>query len=90
MQASGHRAHQYEKAVLDLAEAAALASRIGEQFDGAIVEVAADASKGVVMLREPAVEAGVTSTSTLPLGADVKVTLVEADPVKRVTRFALA
>lgn len=90
MQASGHRAHQYEKAVLDLAEAAALASRIGEQFDGAIVEVAADASKGVVMLREPAVEAGVTSTSTLPLGADVKVTLVEADPGKRVTRFALA
>ena len=42
------------------------------------------------MLREPAVEASVTGNSALPLGADVKVSLVEADPVKRVTRFALA
>jgi len=90
MQASGHRAHQYEKAVLDLAEAAALAARVGEQFDGAIVEVAADARRGVVMLRDPAVEAGVTGSSTLPLGADVKVTLVEADPATRTTRFELA
>ena len=89
MQASGHRANQYEKAVLDLAEAAALAGRVGEQFDGAIVEVAADGGKGVVMLRDPAVEAGVTSARALPLGADVKVTLVEADPVKRATRFEL-
>ncbi|HZX69467.1 MAG TPA: RNB domain-containing ribonuclease [Rhodanobacter sp.] len=90
MQASGHRAHQYEKAVLDLAEAAALAARVGEQFDGAIVEVAADARRGVVMLHDPAVEAGVTGASTLPLGADVKVTLVEADPATRTTRFELA
>lgn len=42
------------------------------------------------MLREPAVEAGVTGSAALPLGADVKVTLVEADPSTRVTRFALA
>lgn len=90
MQASGHRAHQYEKAVLDLAEAAALAARIGEKFAGAIVEVAADASKGTVMLRDPAVEAAVTGPPALQLGADVTVTLVEADPVKRLTRFLLA
>ncbi|MEO6801310.1 MAG: RNB domain-containing ribonuclease [Rhodanobacter sp.] len=89
MQASGHRAHQYEKAVLDLAEAAALAARVGEQFDGAIVEVAADANRGVVMLRDPAVEAGVTGASPLPLGTDVRVTLVEADPETRTTRFEL-
>ena len=90
MQASGHRARQYEQAVLDLAEAAALAARVGEQFDGAIVEVAADASHGVVMLREPAVEAGVSGPPALLLGADVTVTLVEADPATRVTRFVLA
>jgi exoribonuclease R len=90
MQASGHRARQYEQAVLDLAEAAALASRIGEQFDGAIVEVAPDASRGVVMLRDPAVEASVSGASALPLGADVKVTLAEADPATRTTRFVLA
>ncbi|MEO9079775.1 MAG: RNB domain-containing ribonuclease [Rhodanobacter sp.] len=90
MQASGHRARQYEKAVLDLAEAAALAGRVGEQFEGAIVEVASNARKGVVMLRNPAIETGVTADSALALGANVKVTLVEADPAKRVTRFALA
>ncbi|WP_426702264.1 RNB domain-containing ribonuclease [Rhodanobacter sp. Col0626] len=91
MQASGHRASQYEKAVLDLAEAAALAPRVGETFNGAIVEVAANApGKGIVIVRDPAIEASVSSASALPLGADVKVTLVEADPVKRVTRFELA
>lgn len=90
MQASGHRARQYEQAVLDLAEAAALASRVGERFDGAIVEVAADASRGVVVLHEPAVEAAVSGPPALPLGADVRVTLVEADPSTRTTRFVLA
>ena len=91
MQVSAQRARQYEKAVLDLAEAAVLAPRVGEVFDGAIVEVAhGDPGKGVVIVRDPAIEAGVTGHSALPMGADVRVTLVEADPVKRVTRFQLA
>ncbi|OOG63951.1 ribonuclease II [Rhodanobacter sp. B04] len=91
MQASGHRARQYEKAVLDLAEAEVLASRVGESFDGAVVEVMAhDPRKGVVIVRDPAVEAGVSSEAALPLGADVRVTLVEADPGKRLTRFELS
>lgn len=91
MQASGHRASQYERAVLNLAEAAVLAPRVGEVFEGAIVEVAHDdPDKGTVIVRDPAIEAGVSGTSGLPLGADVKVTLVEADPATRVTRFALA
>ena len=91
MQASGHRARQYEKAILDLAEASVLAPRLGETFAGAIVEVAdKDPTCGVVMVRDPAIEARVSAVAALPLGADVKVTLVEADPVKRVTRFALA
>ena len=90
MQASGHRARQYEKAVLDLAESAMLARRVGEVFDGAIVEVSgADASKGVVIVRDQAVEASVSSASALPLGSDVRVTLAEADPLTRVTRFTL-
>lgn len=91
MQASGHRASQYEHAVLSLAEAVALAPRLGEVFDGAIVEVAHDdPARGVVIVRDPAVEAGVTGGHPLPLGADVKVSLVEADPLRRVTRFELA
>ena len=90
MQASGHRASQYERAVLDLAESAVLAPRVGEVFDGAIVEVAAkDTSRGEVIVREPAIEAGVSSDHALPLGAEVKVKLVQADPDTRTTRFEL-
>lgn len=91
MQASGHRANQYENAVLSLAEAVALAPRLGEVFDGAIVEVARDdPARGVVIVRDPAVEAGVSGSGRLALGADVRVSLVEADPLRRVTRFELA
>ncbi|OOG45554.1 RNB domain-containing ribonuclease [Rhodanobacter sp. C01] len=91
MQASGHRARQYEKAVLDLAEAEVLAGRIGETFAGAIVEVApSDPRKGVVIVRDPAIEASVSGASALPLGADVEVRLVEADPATRTTCFELA
>jgi exoribonuclease R len=91
MQASGHRAGQYESAVLNLAEAAVLAPRVGEVFNGAIVEVAHDdPGKGTVIVRDPAVEASVSGSASLPLGADVRVSLVEADPVRRVTRFELA
>jgi exoribonuclease R len=90
MQTSGHRAGQYESAVLNLAEAVVLAPRVGEVFPGAIVEVARDdPRKGTVIVREPAIEASVSGSTALPLGADVRVSLVEADPVRRVTRFAL-
>jgi Exoribonuclease R len=90
MQASGHRARQYEKAVLDLAEAAALAPHVGTTFDGAIVEVAAsDAKRGRVIVRNPAVEASIYGVTELLLGTEVKARLVDADPVKRVTRFEL-
>jgi hypothetical protein len=36
------------------------------------------------------VEARVSSTSPLPVGEDVAVTLAEADPATRVVRFELA
>lgn len=91
MQTSGHRARQYEKAVLDLAEAAVLAPQLGQLFDGAIVEVSRnDPARGTMIVRDPAVEASVSGTSALTLGADVSVRLIEADPLKRVTRFELA
>ena len=90
MQGSGHRAGQYESAVLNLAEAVVLESRVGEVFPGAIVELARDdPRKGKVIVREPAIEASVSGSAALPLGADVKVSLVEADPLSRVTRFEL-
>ena len=91
MQESARRAGRYENAVLDLAEAAALAPRVGETFEGAIVEVEQkDPRQGEVMLRDPAILARVEAGSALPLGEQVRVRLVEADPVSRRIRFQLA
>lgn len=91
MQESARRASRYESAVLDLAEAAALASRVGEAFEGAVVEIdKKDPQQGEVMLREPAILARVAADHALPLGERVKVRLVEADPGTRRIRFELA
>ena len=49
----------------------------------------AAAHSGVVMLRNPAIEARVGSATPLPLGQEVTVRLAEADPLRRVVRFEL-
>jgi exoribonuclease R len=87
MAAAGRRASALERAVLDLAEAVVLQPCTGEVFDAVVVE--AGPRSGVVQLHEPAVRAPCDGAD-LPLGAEVRVRLVEADPVRRVVRFRLA
>lgn len=88
MQGSDRRAHQYERAVLDLVVAAVLHPHVGEEFPGVVVQVDEDDPKrGVVVVQRPAVEAQVTSGEDLPLGTDVEARLVEADTRTRVVRF---
>jgi exoribonuclease R len=90
MTESGRRAHAYENAMLDLVEAETLEPRVGEHFEGVVTALDHDDQrKGTVMIREPAVEASVTSGSPLPVGEDVTVTLTEADPLTRKVRFSL-
>ena len=90
MRDSGRKSHAYENAVLNLVEALTLRSQVGESFEGVVLEVEHDDErKGTVMIREPAVEAPVTSTSPLPVGEDVTLTLAEADPTTRKVRFTL-
>lgn len=90
MQESSRRASRYEREVLSLAEAFTLQTRIGAIFDGAIVDVDRDDDKrGDAMIREPAVEARVSSAHKLPLGDRVKLRLVEADPRTRKVEFEL-
>jgi exoribonuclease R len=90
MQRSAQRAGRFERAVIDLAEALTLAPRVGEGFEGSIVEVEKDKTRGVAMLRELAIEAPVQGDAPLPLGEGVSLRLVEADPGRRVVRFELA
>ncbi len=92
MEESDRRAHQFERAILDLVEAGILADQVGELFTGVITDVdSKNPSKGSVMLSAPALEAGVTSADgALPLGHEVQVRLVEANTVARKVRFELA
>jgi exoribonuclease R len=87
MRDADHRAHELDRAMVDVVEAALLQHRIGETFDAAVVEAHGDV--GEVQLRDPAVRAKCTG-GPLPLGTDVTVRLVTADPAKREVTFALA
>jgi exoribonuclease R len=91
MEESDRKAHRFERAILDLVEAGVLHSDIGRTFSGVITDIGEkDPATGSVMLRDQAVEAPVTAVSgKLPLGAEVQVKLVKADPAERVVRFEL-
>lgn len=97
MAVSDRLAHQYERAIIDLAEAVILAPRVGESFEGAVVEVRHGSGRiapgqggnaGIVMLRDPPLEARLDSRQPLVLGADVAVQLVAADPARRNVSFS--
>jgi exoribonuclease R len=90
LEVSGQRARQYESAVVTLVEAAVLRPHVGEVFDGVVVAVdEKQPEQGDLVLQQPAVEARVTGSGPLPLGADVQATLAEADPLRRTVRFTL-
>jgi exoribonuclease R len=87
MAAADQRAHQVDRAVVDLAETALMQKRIGEVFDGVVVE--AEDDHGEIQLSDPAVRARIDGTN-LPLGTSVSVRLTSADVSARKLTFALA
>jgi len=104
MARTGQRAGSYERAIVDVVEAALLAGRVGETFDGVVVDVeddrersrrrereggaATDEARGQVVLADPAVRAPVVGAD-LPLGEAVRATLREASVDARRVLFAL-
>ena len=91
MAGSGRLANQYENAVVDLCEAELLHDRVGERFAAVVVDLdEKDPRKGDITIQDPAVEATVTGTADLPLGEEVSVELVSADPRTRDVEFRLA
>jgi exoribonuclease R len=87
MAATTRRAGEFERAAIDLAEAVLLADRIGEEFDAAVVDAAADGESGSIALDEPAVRAKCTGPG-LVAGRRARVRLTDADPATRTVRFA--
>jgi exoribonuclease R len=87
MAAADRRAHEVDRAVVDLAEALLLQHRVGDEFCGIVVE--AGEKGGEVQLREPAVRARLDGRD-LPLGQEVDVRLASVDVAKRRVGFELS
>jgi exoribonuclease R len=82
MAAADKRQNELERAAVDRAEATALAGRVGETFTAVAVD------DEHVQLRDPAVRAPCDGCP--PLGREVRVRLVTADPAQGVVRFTVA
>lgn len=90
--ASGHRAHAFDRAIVDGTEAWLLQDRVAQPFEGVIVDVeprrhdSPGPARGTVMVDDPAVTARVDGDG-LPLGERTSVRLETADPSTRTVRF---
>lgn len=92
MASTGQAANAYERECVNLLEAVLLEGRVGESFDGVIIEVdepknGEPTSRGTVVVAEPAVQATVRGAE-LPLGEATQVTLTAAEPASRTVAFS--
>ncbi|GGB99598.1 RNB domain-containing ribonuclease [Cellulomonas carbonis] len=88
MTGSDRRAGALERAVVDAAEAALLAGRVGQVVAAVVVDVDERRPQGRVQVTDPPVLAPFEGRAEL--GARVQVRLVEADPVARRVLFVIA
>lgn len=88
----GRRAGTVERECVDIVEAALLKDRVGELFEGCVVDVQEhEPTVGTVQLESPAVFARITGgSSPLPLGERLRVRLTQADPGTTKVEFAPA
>ncbi|MFD3311714.1 RNB domain-containing ribonuclease [Streptomyces sp. NPDC058694] len=88
------RAGTVERECVDIVEAALLKDRVGELFDGTVVDVQErEPTVGTVQLESPAVVArikGEAGAARLPLGERLRVRLTQADPGSAKVLFAPA
>ncbi|WP_035849699.1 RNB domain-containing ribonuclease [Kitasatospora azatica] len=93
MATGDRRAHEVERACVELVEAELLRGREGEDFDAIVIDTDEKRpARGTVQLAEPAVRARCEAAEghRLPLGERIRVRLTLADPVTRTVRFAPA
>ena len=91
MAEADRRAHELERECVALMEASVLHGREGEEFDAVVLDEdekgrGNGSTGGTVQLLDPAVRAA--CDGDLQLGEQIRVRLVEADPVRRSVRFA--
>lgn len=86
MAGSDRLAGELERAVLDAAEAALLAGRVGEELEAVVVDADDDGEGGLLQVLAPPVLARATGRGLEP-GTTVRARLTVADPVERRVRF---
>jgi exoribonuclease R len=84
----GRRAGAYQRACIDLVEAAVLENRVGEEFQAVVVDIHETKPYGVVQVDDPAISGRILGDH-LPLGIAVLVRLVEASIAHRKVIFDL-
>ncbi|MFC7263236.1 RNB domain-containing ribonuclease [Streptomyces lutosisoli] len=86
------RAGTVERESVDIVEAALLKDRVGDLFEGCVVDVEEhEPTVGTVQLESPAVFARIAGgTTELPLGERLRVRLTQADPGTAKVQFAPA
>jgi exoribonuclease R len=87
MEDADRRAHEVDRAVVDMTEAWLLRDRVGQMFSASVID--ADERAGTVVLDEPPVRARCAG-SALPVGERINVRLAEADVATRTVRFERA
>ncbi|UUU34327.1 RNB domain-containing ribonuclease [Streptomyces sp. CA-210063] len=90
MVAGTRRAGRVERECVDIIEAALLRDRVGEVFEGCVVDVEEDRpTVGTVQLESPAIIGRVVGTpgGRLPLGERLRVRLTQAEPGVAKVRF---
>ncbi|MEU9730158.1 RNB domain-containing ribonuclease [Streptomyces sp. NPDC048002] len=91
MAEGSRRAGAVERACVDLVEAALLKDRLGEVFDGCVVDVDDhEPGIGTVQLETPAVIGRIESPGPLPLGERIRARLTQVDVAAARVRFAPA
>ncbi|GHH21885.1 RNB domain-containing ribonuclease [Streptomyces lanatus] len=91
MAEGSRRAGTVERECVDIVEAALLKDRVGEEFDGWVVEVEERRpAVGTVQLESPAIIGRIEGTDALPLGERLRVRLTQSDPGAAKVRFAPA
>ena len=79
MRESDRRAKSFERGITDMVEALVMADRVGEMFEGVVIQVDEKRDgQGVVSLTDPAVEGSVRGRD-VELGAEVTVELTKVD-----------
>jgi exoribonuclease R len=84
MAEADRRAHEVDRAVVDMTEAWLLRDRIGERFTATVID--ANEHAGTIVIDNPAVRARCDGDQ-LPVGERIAVVLTEADVDKRAVRF---